>query len=60
MPAQSEEIRKYLQDSEIRTLITAIDQSRNPEKELDAIRVTIPKFEEFARLLVRTVAPDDD
>ncbi|OBZ88322.1 hypothetical protein A0J61_03628 [Choanephora cucurbitarum] len=48
----SKEVLEYLQDSQLREVITKIDASETPEKDLDRVRAEYPKFDEFTKLLV--------
>ncbi|KAI8371843.1 hypothetical protein BD560DRAFT_395605 [Blakeslea trispora] len=50
----SKEIFEYLKDSQLREIITQIDASKTPERDLDRVRAEFPKFDEFTKLLVDT------
>ncbi|KAL0082067.1 hypothetical protein F4703DRAFT_1863248 [Phycomyces blakesleeanus] len=52
----ADELRPYLKYPQIRDLITKIDTSEDPEKDLDAARASDSVFEEFIKKILETVS----
>ncbi|KAF1801475.1 hypothetical protein V8B55DRAFT_1471086 [Mucor lusitanicus] len=48
----AKEIHDFLQYPQLRDIITKLDTSKQPEKDLDLIRAQDPVFDEFTKLLV--------
>lgn len=48
----SKEIHDFLEYPQLREIITKLDTSKQPEKDLDLIRAQDPVFDDFTKLLV--------
>lgn len=56
----SNDVLKYLENPRIRELVSYIDRSTDPEKELTNARSEDPMLEEFIQLLLRTTGRKRD
>ncbi|KAI7875021.1 hypothetical protein K492DRAFT_168545 [Lichtheimia hyalospora FSU 10163] len=56
----SNQVLKYLENPRLRELISHIDRSNDPEKELTNARSEDPMLEEFIQLLLRTTGRKRD